>query len=165
MKNAPVSAEQQAVRTGEHAADYIKGLSTQELSKSTKAELSMMANWVGGNRTKQEIEAFQKLGERLSKIYMTGITVADSYGEAKEAGAAGIVVSNHGGRVLDGTPATAEVLEEKFLSDDKNEETVASSSEIEDLLEEEVAEQALLFFYIRIIFAIIFKRVILCLKT
>ena len=32
--------------------------------------------------------------------------------KAKEAGAKGIVVSNHGGRVLDGTPATADVLEE-----------------------------------------------------
>ncbi|MGN1267467.1 MAG: alpha-hydroxy-acid oxidizing protein [Dorea sp.] len=32
--------------------------------------------------------------------------------KAKEAGAAGIVVSNHGGRVLDQCPATAEVLEE-----------------------------------------------------
>ena len=30
--------------------------------------------------------------------------------KAAEAGAAGIVVSNHGGRVLDGTPSTAEVL-------------------------------------------------------
>ena len=32
--------------------------------------------------------------------------------KAKEAGASAIVVSNHGGRVLDGCPATAEVLEE-----------------------------------------------------
>ena len=32
--------------------------------------------------------------------------------KAKEAGAAAIVVSNHGGRVLDQCPATAEVLEE-----------------------------------------------------
>ena len=32
--------------------------------------------------------------------------------KAKVAGAAGIVVSNHGGRVLDQCPATAEVLEE-----------------------------------------------------
>ena len=30
--------------------------------------------------------------------------------KALEAGAAGIVVSNHGGRVLDGVPATAAVL-------------------------------------------------------
>lgn len=32
--------------------------------------------------------------------------------KAKEAGASCIVVSNHGGRVLDDTPATADVLEE-----------------------------------------------------
>ena len=32
--------------------------------------------------------------------------------KAKQANAAGIVVSNHGGRVLDQCPATAEVLEE-----------------------------------------------------
>lgn len=32
--------------------------------------------------------------------------------KAKEAGALAIVISNHGGRVLDDTPATAEVLEE-----------------------------------------------------
>ncbi|MGN1275947.1 MAG: alpha-hydroxy-acid oxidizing protein, partial [Floccifex sp.] len=32
--------------------------------------------------------------------------------KAKEAGASAIVVSNHGGRVLDGTPATADVLED-----------------------------------------------------
>lgn len=32
--------------------------------------------------------------------------------KAKEAGAAAIIVSNHGGRVLDQCPATAEVLEE-----------------------------------------------------
>ncbi len=32
--------------------------------------------------------------------------------KAKEAGAAAIVVSNHGGRVLDQCPATAEVLPE-----------------------------------------------------
>jgi len=39
------------------------------------------------------------------------MTVAGAL-KAKEAGAAGIVVSNHGGRVLDGCPATAEVLPE-----------------------------------------------------
>ena len=39
------------------------------------------------------------------------MTVAGAL-KAKEAGAAGIVVSNHGGRVLDQCPATAEVLSE-----------------------------------------------------
>ena len=33
-----------------------------------------------------------------------------AFRKALEAGAAGIVVSNHGGRVQDGVPATAEVL-------------------------------------------------------
>ena len=37
------------------------------------------------------------------------MTVAGAQ-KALEAGAAGIVVSNHGGRVMDGVPATAQVL-------------------------------------------------------
>ena len=39
-----------------------------------------------------------------------GIMTPRAAAKAAEAGAAGIVVSNHGGRVLDGTPSTAEVL-------------------------------------------------------
>ena len=42
-------------------------------------------------------------------IIKGGMTVKGAL-KALEAGAAGIVVSNHGGRVLDGVPATAEVL-------------------------------------------------------
>lgn len=41
-----------------------------------------------------------------------GVMTVNGALKAKEAGAAGIVVSNHGGRVLDGCPATAEVLPE-----------------------------------------------------
>lgn len=39
-----------------------------------------------------------------------GVMTVNGAMKALEAGAAGIVVSNHGGRVLDGVPATAEVL-------------------------------------------------------
>lgn len=39
-----------------------------------------------------------------------GIMTVDGAAKALKTGAAGIVVSNHGGRVLDGVPATAEVL-------------------------------------------------------
>ena len=39
-----------------------------------------------------------------------GVMTPYAAAKALEAGAAGIVVSNHGGRVLDGTPSTAEVL-------------------------------------------------------
>ena len=41
---------------------------------------------------------------------LKGIMTARGAEKAVEAGAAGIVVSNHGGRVLDDCPATAEVL-------------------------------------------------------
>lgn len=41
-----------------------------------------------------------------------GVMTARGALAAKEAGASGIIVSNHGGRVLDQTPSTAEVLEE-----------------------------------------------------
>jgi NAD(P)H-dependent flavin oxidoreductase YrpB (nitropropane dioxygenase family) len=41
---------------------------------------------------------------------LKGIMTADGARKALEAGAAGIVVSSHGGRVLDETPATVEVL-------------------------------------------------------
>ena len=43
---------------------------------------------------------------------MKGIITVKGALKAKEAGAAAIVVSNHGGRVLDQCPATAEVLPE-----------------------------------------------------
>ena len=41
---------------------------------------------------------------------LKGIMTVRGAKKALEAGAAGIVVSNHGGRVQDGVPATAEVL-------------------------------------------------------
>lgn len=45
-------------------------------------------------------------------VILKGIMTPDEASLAVEAGAAGIVVSNHGGRVLDHTPGTAEVLPE-----------------------------------------------------
>jgi isopentenyl diphosphate isomerase/L-lactate dehydrogenase-like FMN-dependent dehydrogenase len=58
----------------------------------------------------------EKLAEIISRIpvpfVLKGIMTADEALMAAEAGAAGIVVSNHGGRVLDHCPGTAEVLAE-----------------------------------------------------
>ena len=45
-----------------------------------------------------------------------GIMTVKGAVKAMEAGASGIIVSNHGGRVLDQTPATAEVLEDIALA-------------------------------------------------
>ena len=45
-----------------------------------------------------------------AKFVLKGVMTADDAHRAVDAGAAGIVVSNHGGRVLDHTPGTAEAL-------------------------------------------------------
>jgi len=45
-----------------------------------------------------------------AKFVLKGVMTPDDARRAVDAGAAGIVVSNHGGRVLDHTPGTAEVL-------------------------------------------------------
>ena len=57
------------------------------------------------------IEKLQALIERIpGQVILKGVMTAEDAQAAVEAGAAGIVVSNHGGRVLDHTPGTAHVL-------------------------------------------------------
>jgi len=63
-----------------------------------------------GSKTVEEMrQIIQYAGKPF--IVKGVMTVAGAL-KAKEAGASAIIVSNHGGRVLDGCPATAEVLEE-----------------------------------------------------
>ena len=61
-----------------------------------------------GSKTVEELREIVSLAEK--PFIMKGIMTASGAEKALEAGAAGIVVSNHGGRVLDNCPATAEVL-------------------------------------------------------
>lgn len=63
-----------------------------------------------GSKSVEELKEIVKEAE-VPFIVKGVMTVAGAL-KAKEAGAAAIVVSNHGGRVLDGCPATAEVLAE-----------------------------------------------------
>lgn len=63
-----------------------------------------------GSKNVQEMSEIVKMAG-VPFIVKGVMTVAGAL-KAKEAGAAAIVVSNHGGRVLDQCPATAEVLEE-----------------------------------------------------
>ena len=63
-----------------------------------------------GSKSVAELAEIVKLAER--PFIVKGVMTVKGALKAKEAGAAAIVVSNHGGRVLDGCPATAEVLEE-----------------------------------------------------
>ena len=72
---------------------FLKNLQPPAGSK-TVAELRQIADWAG------------------RPFILKGIMTVAGAKKALEAGAAGIVVSNHGGRVLDQCPATAEVLPE-----------------------------------------------------
>ncbi len=61
-----------------------------------------------GSKTVEQLSQIAKMAE-VPYIVKGVMTVAGAL-KAKQAGAAAIVVSNHGGRVLDQCPATAEVL-------------------------------------------------------
>lgn len=63
-----------------------------------------------GSKTEEELREIVKEAE--VPFIIKGIMTVKGALKAKEAGAAAIVVSNHGGRVLDQCPATAEVLAE-----------------------------------------------------
>ena len=63
-----------------------------------------------GSKSVEELAEIVKLAER--PFIVKGVMTVKGALKAKEAGAAAIVVSNHGGRVLDQCPATAEVLPE-----------------------------------------------------
>ena len=61
-----------------------------------------------GSKSVAELAEIVRLAER--PFIVKGVMTVKGALKAKEAGAAAIVVSNHGGRVLDQCPATAEVL-------------------------------------------------------
>jgi isopentenyl diphosphate isomerase/L-lactate dehydrogenase-like FMN-dependent dehydrogenase len=63
-----------------------------------------------GSKTVAELKEIVKMAGK--PFLLKGIMTVNGAKKALEAGAAGIVVSNHGGRVLDQCPATAEVLPE-----------------------------------------------------
>ena len=63
-----------------------------------------------GSKTVDELREIAALAGK--PFILKGIMTARGAKKALEAGAKGIVVSNHGGRVLDSCPATAEVLPE-----------------------------------------------------
>jgi L-lactate dehydrogenase (FMN-dependent) and related alpha-hydroxy acid dehydrogenases len=61
----------------------------------------------------KSVEQLREIVELLDVPFIVkGIMTPKAALKAKEAGASAIVVSNHGGRVLDQCPATAEVLED-----------------------------------------------------
>ncbi len=69
--------------------------------------LALLGKPVG---TKSVKELKEIISSTKLPVILKGIMTAEGAKKALEAGAYGIVVSNHGGRVLDHTPATIEVL-------------------------------------------------------
>ena len=63
-----------------------------------------------GSKTVAELKEIVAIAEK--PFILKGVMTVKGALKALEAGASAIVVSNHGGRVLDQSPATAEVLEE-----------------------------------------------------
>ena len=76
------------------------------------AGLPFLKNMVppAGSKSVEEMKEIIALADK--PFIIKGIMSVKGALKAKKAGAAGIVVSNHGGRVLDQSPATAEVLED-----------------------------------------------------
>lgn len=63
---------------------------------------------IDASATWKDVEALSSWTSR--PVLVKGICRADDVGAAFESGAAGVWISNHGGRQLDGSPATAHVL-------------------------------------------------------
>lgn len=66
------------------------------------------ANPPAGRKTVSELKEI--IDNSPAPFIVKGVMTVKGALKAKQAGASAIIVSNHGGRVLDGTPATAEVL-------------------------------------------------------
>ena len=75
-------------------------------------EIKMPTNLRELGLTPSEEELKEIIDYAKAPFIVKGIMSVEGVQKAINAGAQGIVVSNHGGRVLDGTPATAAVLEE-----------------------------------------------------
>ena len=106
-----------AVRSTELGVD---SMNMKKYEKMSLDEIMERLQVVDDERAFQLYEAMKrgKTVEELREVaefagvpfIVKGIMTVKGALKAKEAGAAGIVVSNHGGRVLDQCPATAEVL-------------------------------------------------------
>lgn len=72
--------------------------------------LPFLKNMTPPSGTKSVAELKEIMDYAGIPFLLKGIMTVRGAEKAREAGAAGIIVSNHGGRVLDQVPATAKVL-------------------------------------------------------
>lgn len=111
---------------GGHGIPFIKPWEDEELYRKLEGAVDTGAKVLGMDIDAAGLVTLRKQGrpvspktpEKLREIIewcpvpfvLKGVMTPDEAKIARDAGAAGIVVSNHGGRVLDHTPGTAEVL-------------------------------------------------------
>ncbi len=111
---------------GGHGIAFIKPWESEELYEKLAKAKNSGATIVGMDIDAAGLITLRKMGRPVSpkpvetlreiiakagmKFIVKGIMCAEDAALALEAGADAIVVSNHGGRVLDHTPGTAEVL-------------------------------------------------------
>ncbi|WP_462325790.1 alpha-hydroxy-acid oxidizing protein [Desulfoplanes sp.] len=105
---------------------FIKPWEDEELFEKLDKAMASGAHIIGMDIDAAGLITLKKMGRPVSpkpavklteiikrcpaKFIVKGIMTPDDAKRARDAGAAGIVVSNHGGRVLDHTPGTARVL-------------------------------------------------------
>jgi len=110
------------------AIPFIKPWEDQELFTKLDKALDAGAEVVGVDVDAAGLVTLRKMGRPVApkpvselaavirrtkaRFVVKGVMTPDEARLCVDAGAAGIVVSNHGGRVLDGTPGTARVLRE-----------------------------------------------------
>ena len=82
------------------------------LDESTKRNFGSVAEWFGAqlDRSFTWRDAERLIDEWGGQFVIKGITCTEDALRAAEIGATGIVVSNHGGRQLDGLPSSLELL-------------------------------------------------------
>ncbi len=111
-----------------HGIPFIKPWEDAELDEKLEKALATGARVVGMDVDAAGLVTLRQMGRPVSpkspdqireiiartpaRFVLKGIMTADQARLAVDAGAAAIVVSNHGGRVLDHTPGAAEVLPE-----------------------------------------------------
>ena len=88
----------------ENLAEFLPaGASAHDLAEFTRSRRNLTLNW-------DDIAWMRGLWQ--GPLIVKGLLTADDARRAQSAGADGVVVSNHGGRQLDGAPATLDVLPE-----------------------------------------------------
>ena len=93
--------------------DAVKEAGAQVIAMDIDAAGLPFLKAIGGNAGSKTVDELREIIDHAGVPFiLKGIMTVRGAEKALEAGAAGIVVSNHGGRVQDGVPATAQVLPE-----------------------------------------------------